>query len=647
MDKLTEQDGKSLNMVIENLEALKTIFPEAFTEDGVDFDVFRQLLGDEIQEGEEKYGLHWHDKKKARQIALMPSMGTLRPCQEESIDWDTTKNLFIEGDNLEVLKLLQKSYANKIKMIYLDPPYNTGKEFIYPDKFQDNLDTYLYYAGLKDKEGNKTSSMANNKNTIDSARYHTNWLNMMYPRVKLARNLLREDGIIFISIDDNEVVNLWNICNEVFGEENLLAGLIWHLSSGPQAGHFTRSNEVIIAFAKNKEQLPYFSDKTGGTITHGALKKISRANPASEIEFKAGSIKFEGTDDEFEGELGGSEKQYIVDGRLKFKNGILTEDVTLKAGWAMKNQVLSWLAGKDTFDSKGQKVLRFFFNSQGILFYEKERETIHPKTVLSSAEVGGTKTGSDEISNIFGAKIMDFPKPSSLIRFLLDTVTSNSDIVLDYFAGSCPSAQAVLDLNLKETGNRKFIMVQLPEPCDENSEAFKAGFKTIAEIGKERIRRISGKIKKENPDYEGDLGFKVFKLDSSNIRAWNPDRNDLEQTLLDHTEHLTEGRSEEDILYELLLKRGVDLTVPIEKKTITKKTVYSIGYGVLFACLDTAISRKYVEKLAMGLIDWYKELKPAGDTYVVFRDSAFADDVAKTNMTAILEQHGITHIHSL
>jgi len=383
------------------------------------------------------------------------------------------------------------------------------------------------------------------------------------------------------------------------------------------------------------------------TFFFPALKKISQANPASEIPFKAGSIKFEGTDAEFEGELGGSEKQYIIDGRLKFENGILAEDVTLKAGWAMKNQVLSWLDGKETFDSKGQKVLRFFFNSQGILFYEKERGTFHPKTVLSSANVGGTKTGSDEIINIFGAKIMDFPKPSSLIHFLLKTVTSNSDIILDFFAGSCPAAHAVLDLNNKDRGNRKLIMVQLPEPCDEKLEAFKAGYKTIAEIGKERIRRAAAKIKEENPDYEGYLGFKVFKLDSSNIRAWNPDRNDLEQTLLDQMEHLVESRSEEDVLYELLLKRGVGLTVPIKEKIITGKTVYSIGYGVLFACLDTAISREGVEDLALGIINWHKELEPAGDTQVVFRDSAFANDIAKTNMTAILEQNGIKHVRSL
>ena len=252
-------------------------------------------------------------------------------------------------------------------------------------------------------------------------------------------------------------------------------------------------------------------------------------------------------------------------------------------------------------------------------------------------------------SELKGLKIpFDFAKPSKFIRYLTEIVkTNNYDIVMDFFAGSASTAHAILDLNKKDGGNRKFIMVQLPEPCGEKSEAFKAGYRNIAEIGKERIRRAAAKIREENPDYEGDLGFKVFKLDSSNIRAWNPDRNDLEQTLIDHMEHLVEDRSEEDVLYELLLKRGVDLTVPIEEKTITGKTVYSIGYGVLFACLDTAISREEVEALALGIIDWHKELEPASDTQVVFRDSAFANDIAKTNMTAILEQNGIKHVRSL
>jgi adenine-specific DNA-methyltransferase len=642
MQKMTPSDGQSMNVVDENIAVLKKAFPEAFTEDGIDFEVLRQLLGDNVAEGEEKYGLNWFGKKKARQIALSPSMGTLIPCPEESVDWDTTQNLFIEGDNLEVLKLLQRSYSGKIKMIYIDPPYNTGNDFVYEDNYKDSIKNYKTITGQLDGEGLSRSS-----NSESSGRYHTNWLNMMYPRLKLARNLLKDDGVIFISIDDNEVANLRKMCDEIFGEENLLGELIWHLSSGPQAGHFTRSNEVLIAFAKNKNLLDYFQDKSGGTIKHGALKKISTANPASEITFKKGSIKFEGDDAEFPDELGGSEKQYITDGRLRFKDGVLAEDVTIKAGWAMKNQVLSWLKGEDTFDSKGQRVIRFYFNPQGILFYEKERGTAHPKTVIPASEVGGTKAGGDQVSELLGSKVMSFPKPIGLIQFLANHVTASDDLILDFFAGSGTTAHATMQLNAEDAGNRKFIVVQLPEPCDEKTEAFKAGYKTIAELSKERIRRAALKIMEENPEHEGDLGFKVFKLDSSNIVAWNPDKTDLEQTLLGYTEHLAPGRSEQDVLYELLLKRGVELTAPIEKKEIAGKKVYSIGFGVLFACLDKKIQRDQIEELAHGIIDWHKELDPISDTQVVFRDSAFENDVTKANMTAILEQSGIKHVRSL
>ena len=644
MKKMTEQDGRSRNIVNENLSALKSIFPEAFTEDSVEFEVLRQLLGDAVDEGEEKYGLNWHGKKKARQIALTPSLGTLRPCSEESVDWNTTQNLFIEGDNLEVLKLLQKSYANKVKMIYIDPPYNTGKEFIYPDKFQDNLETYLRYTGLKDDEGNKTSSMANNKNTVDSARYHTNWLNMMYPRLKLAKNLLKDDGVIFISIDDNEVANLRKLCDEIFGEENFVSELIWK-SGRTAASHFTNEHEYMICYAKNKDNLPLFKFDGDEKISDRAIKRPTEKNPTSQIRFPAG-LDFECEDKIFPLKFGESEPITIMNGIFEAKDGKLLNEVVIEAAWTMKDMIEKWLKGEDVLDQKGQKVTRFFFKSNGVLQYEKEKGTIHPKSIIEGIT---TKSGSNEIKSVLGDSYFDFPKPSKLISQIAKVVANgkNSEIILDFFAGSCTTANSVLDLNAEDGGNRKFVMVQLPEPCDEKAKAFKAGYKTIAEIGKDRIRRAAAKIKEENPNYEGDFGLKVFKLDSSNIRAWNPDRNDLEQTLIDHMEHLVEGRSEEDVLYELLLKRGVDLTVPIEKKTITGKTVYSIGYGVLFACLDSAISRKEIEDLAMGIIDWHKELEPAGDTQVVFRDSAFANDITKTNMTAILEQHGITHVRSL
>jgi len=634
---MEKMDGKTMDIVAENVGRLKELFPEAFTEGKVDFEALKEVLGTFVDDRDERYSFTWNGKSKARMIAQTPSTGTLRPCKEESMDWDSTQNIFIEGDNLEVLKLLQKSYHKKVKMIYIDPPYNTGKDFVYKDNFKDNIKNYKEITGQVDGEGR---NLSNNPET--SGRYHTDWLNMMYPRLKLARNLLKDDGVIFISIDDNEVANLRKMCDEIFGEENLLGELIWHLSSGPQAGHFTRSNEILIAFAKNKNLLDYFQDKSGGTIKHGALKKISTANPASEITFKKGSIKLEGEDAEFPDELGGSEKQYITDGKFRFKDGVLAEDVTIKAGWAMKNQVLSWLKGEDTFDSKGQRVIRFYFNPQGILFYEKERGTAHPKTVIPASEVGGTKAGGDQVSELLGSKVMSFPKPIGLIQFLTNYVTASDDLILDFFAGSGTTAHAVLNSKVKNSENLKYIVVQIPERCTKESEAYKAGYRTIAEISKERIRRAAAKIKEENPEYDGDLGFKVFKLDSTNIKPWEVDFDLTERTLEDFISNIKTDRREEDVLYEILLKYGLDLTLPITEHAIAGQKVFDIGMGALIICLADAISLEVVE----GIAKLKDELNPE-IMRVVFKDSGFKDDVVKTNAVQILKQAGIVDVRSL
>ena len=624
MDKMTEQDGGSLDIVNENLEALKNIFPDAVAEEGVDFDALRQLLGDGVDEGEEKYGLNWHGKKKARQIALTPSTGTLRPCSEESVDWGTTQNLFIEGDNLEVLKLLQKSYAGKVKMIYIDPPYNTGKEFIYPDKFQDNLETYLKYTGQKDDEGMKFSS-----NTESSGRYHTNWLNMIYPRLKLARNLLNDNGIIFISIDDNEAANLLKICEDIFGEENLLGVFVWQRrqnADSRNSSNVSVDHEYVIAFQKSAD-----ARLVGKSIDISKYK-----NPDNDTSGDWASIDLSG--------LATKDQRPNLHYDIVDPSTNISYPPNPNRGWSKsKNRVEEMIKdGRILFPKSktGRPREKKFLE-------ELQSSVTGFSTWLSSENAGFTTQGTREVTNIFKAKIFDFPKPGRLIDTLCKQATNDGDIILDFFAGSCTTAHSVLKVSCEDGRARRFVMVQLPEPTDEKSEAHKAGYFTIADIGRERMRRVISKIKEENPKHKGDLGFKVFKLDSSNIRAWNPDRGDLEQTLLDHTEHLVEGRNEQDLLYELLLKRGVDLTIPIEEKKISDKTVYSIGYGVLFACLDTAISRDVVEGLGQGIIDWHKELEPASDTQVVFRDSAFSDDISKTNMTAILEQHGIAHVRSL
>lgn len=690
MKKMTEQDGSSLDMVTENLEALKGLFPEAFTEDEVDYEVLRELLGDTVSESEEKYGLTWHGKKKARQIALIPSLGTLRPCKEESVDWNTTQNLFIEGDNLEVLKLLQKSYANKVKMIYIDPPYNTEGDFIYPDRYQDNLNTYLRYTGQIDDEGFKLTS-----NTEASGRKHTNWLNMMLPRLKLARNLLSDEGLIVSHIDEHEFSNLVALMDEVFGPENNLGLIVWDKRNPKgDATKIATQHEYLVVYAKHvdvlKEKHPLKRPKENAermlAKAKAVFSKMGGKHVPSDLEntVKKYDIPLDLEDYRKPYALGEINEEYkewlkhqdVSGGEAAYKhideNGLVFRTVSM--AWPNKQQAPEeyWIplihpsTGKPCpLPARGWRnpppTMKELFDKGLIVFGDDETKQPERKYLLhenmdenipSVIPFGGS---DDALLKELGIPF-DNPKPLKFAKNILKYFLGENGIVIDFFAGSGTTAHACVDLNLEQNAQHHHIMVQLPEQLDAKKQEQKPAFKfcqdnglptNIAEIGKERIRRAASKIKEENPEYEGDLGFKVFKLDSSNIRAWNPDRNDLEQTLIDHMEHLVEGRSEEDVLYELLLKRGVDLTVPIEEKTITGKTVYSIGYGVLFACLDTAVSHEQVEPLAMGIIDWHKELEPASDTQVVFRDSAFESDIAKTNMTAILEQHGIAHVRSL
>lgn len=631
MDALTKEDGESQNIIEENIEALKAILPDAFTEDGIDFEALRQLLGDQIADGDEKYGLTWHGKKKARQIALTPSTGTLRPRPEESVDWDTTQNLFIEGDNLEVLKLLQKSYAGKVKMIYIDPPYNTGSEFIYPDRYQENLDTYLKYTGQKDGEGFKTSS-----STESSGRFHTNWLNMMLPRLKLAKNLLQLDGLIFVSIDDNEIENLKLIMNEVLGEENFVDSIVWkkRYGGGAKEKYLVTMHEYILVYCKDIEFLP-------DIFVPLSDEQIDRYYKSTDDNYeKRGPYRTHPLE---------AMKSFDVRENLKFP--IPAPDGTevwpkRQWRWGPERAKQALAAGEIEFSQKqdGSWVL------SSKQYLKDENGEVRKTKAFSVIDDVYSQHGTNEIYKLFGnAKIFDFPKPIGLMDQILSVGTDreNGDLIVDFFAGSAAMAHAVMEKNDEDSGNRRFIMVQLPEHIEEKADAYKAGYKTIADIGMDRLRKAASKIKEQNVESQADLGFKVFKLDSSNIRAWNPDAADLEKSLLDHADHLVEGRSEQDVLYELLLKRGVDLTVPIEERQIAGKSVYNIGFGVLFACLDDKIEKDEIETLAEGITAWQNELEPASDTQVVFRDSAFSDDITKTNMTAILEQNGIAHVRSL
>ncbi len=666
MDALKKEDGESLSIVDENIEALKIVFPDAFTEDGIDFDVLRQLLGDAVADGEEKYGLTWHGKKRARQIALTPSTGTLRPCPEESVDWETTQNLFIEGDNLEVLKLLQKSYAGKVKMIYIDPPYNTGKEFIYPDKYQENLDTYLRYTGQKDDEGFSTSS-----NSESSGRFHTNWLNMIYPRLKLAKSLLKTDGVIFISIDDHEQANLKSICDEIFGIENFVAcvSVINNMKGRNDRANIATAHEHLLIYSRGEfesygiplteDQLKEYKyeDENGEKYALRDLRKRGRPDRREDrpnmyfpvyYDEQTGECTLERTNDK-QIEIV-PKRGDMSDGRWRWGYDTVRENLDILHP--------KYSNAKDRWDIQHRVYLNT--NVRGEPSDEEADDddnvarTSKPKSFWWGGEIS-TDVASREFKKLFPGLNPDYPKSVFFIDKLIHMATKPDDIVLDFFAGFGTTGHSVYRLE-QETPGRRFILVQLPEKLTEENAEQKETYKyciknginpVISDLCAERIRRASTAIKELGEEAKGDLGFKFFKLDSSNIRAWNPDASDLEQTLLDHAEHLVEGRSEQDVLYELLLKRGVDLTVPIEEKEIAGKTVYSIGYGVLFACLDEKIDKAEIEALGQGITNWHKELEPAADTQVVFRDSAFADDIAKTNMTAILEQNGIAHVRSL
>ena len=613
----------SMDVIEENIQQLKALFPEAFTEGKVDFEVLKQLLGGAVDERDEKYGLNWHGKRQARQLALTPSTGTLRPCPEDSVDWDTTRNLVIEGDNLEVLKLLQKSYSGKIKLIYIDPPYNTGKDFIYSDNYRDNMRNYLELTGQVDSNHGKLSS-----NTEASGRFHTDWLNMMYPRLKLARNLLREDGVIFVSIDDNELHGLRTAMDDVFGSENFIATVIWHKMDSPKnsAIHFSEDHDYILVFARDSETW--------------------RPNPLPRT--KKMLERYKNPDNDPRGEWLLSDlaaRNFYAEGRypIKTRTGRVIQGPPAGSYWRVSKTKFAELDRDNRiwWGKSGN-------NRPGIKrFLSEVRDGVVPQTYWPWKDVGSTRNAKQELSHIMGAtsgeNLFVTPKPTKLIGRLLQigTVADEEDIILDFFAGSGSTGHAVISANFKDQGNRRHILVQLPEPTSEPK------YPTLAALTRERLRLATTKIRNENPTFAGDLGFRAFKLDTSNIRAWEPDLEDLEGALLANIEHIKPDRCELDILYELLLKLGLDLCVPIETRTIFDTTVRSVGAGTLIACLAEKIKREEVEPFALGIAEWHAELAPTGETTVIFRDSAFPDDVAKTNLTAILKQYGFGNVRSI
>lgn len=611
-------DGKSMNIIEQNIEKLKEIFPEVFSEGKIDFSKLEEELGSFKENENERYNFTWNGKSEAKKIALTPSTGTLRPCKVESKDWDKTQNLYIEGDNLEVLKLLQKSYHKKVKMIYIDPPYNTGKDFVYKDNFRDNIKNYLEITGQVDSDGNKLST-----NSETSGRYHSDWLNMMYPRLKLARNLLKDDGVIFISIDDNEVANLRKLCDEIFGEDNFIADIIWERAFSPVnlKKHFSENHDFIIAYAKNIEKLIC----NGLPQTDEVLSRYK--NPDNDPRgvwqsdnFSVGPVI--------------SEKLYEI--------------ITPNGRKVFPPDGRCWLLTKERFE-EFKNDNRIWFGEDGgnvpriKRFLTEVKNTMTPMTIWNYKDVGHSQDAKQRLKELFDDKsYFDYPKPITLINRILELYSDKNDLIVDFFSGSATTAHAVMKLNSEDDGNRKFICVQLPETTDEKSEAFKAGYKNICEIGKERIRRAGEKVKSESGKTELDIGFKVLKLDSSNIKSWDSDFENLETNLLDSVENIKSDRNEEDLLYEILLKYGLDLTLPIEEKEVNGKKLYNIGFGALIICLDSNISIDITDEIIAIKKEYDSEI-----TRVVFKDSGFKNATEKTNIIKTLNQNGIDEVVSV
>jgi adenine-specific DNA-methyltransferase len=626
-DQPEKLDLNSLNLSAEKRQELLDLFPEARTENGkIDFDRLKLALGETVDVGKERYGMNWPGKADCFRAIQTPSTGTLLPCPEESVNFNTTENLIIEGDNLEVLKLLQKSYLGKVKMIYIDPPYNTGNDFIYPDNYSESLQTYLEYTGQVDSEGYKFGT-----NSDTDGRFHSLWMNMIYPRLFLARNLLRDDGTIFISIDDNEVKNLRNLCDEIFGEENFIAQLIWQKKTGAGARSrgFIVLHEYILCYAKH-------IDPSWNLSAPMSVKTKSMYNKRDEFYTSLGPYATWPLD------------TTSMDERPNLRFPIIHEGHEI---WPKKQ----WLWSRERVE-KAQKENKLIFNfdksqnNWNVRFkgYLNDDSGVEREGKPTSLIVGAyTQEGTKDFQEFFVREIFPFPKPVSIIKQLLSIQINSSnnninenEIFLDFFAGSGTTAHAILELNKEDAGNRKFILVQLPEPCEINSEAGKAGYSTIAEITKERVRRV---VKKLNDAEAGQLpfeapqdrGFRVFKLSPSNFKPWNADLPKdaaaLEKQLELHIEHILDGRSQDDILCELLLKSGFPLTTPVESLTLAGKKVFSVAGGELLICLEPDLTMDVIRAMAA--------LKPER---VVCLDTGFAsNDQLKTNAVEIFKTQGV------
>lgn len=633
MEKL---DGMTKDLVKENIEKLKELFPTIVKEDKIDFEELQLILGEDINNNKEQYSFVWNGKTEATKLAQKRSTGTLRPCKEESKNWDTTKNIYIEGDNLEVLKLLQSSYNGRIKMIYIDPPYNTGHDFVYKDNFEDNISNYKEVTGQAQKS-----------NADTDGRYHTNWLNMMYPRLKLARNLLSENGIIFISIDDHEMYNLKKICDEIFGESNFITKFVWE--KGKEGGNdssILRSHyDNILCYCKNFSAENIINLDEKDTSRH--IKELPEQNLVFGIveEINKGEL--------FQLVNLSKQKDYTV--KIPLIDGTVIE----WPSYAPQKSIDEWIKIGKVFVGK-RKVP--YIKS----FLKDELQGQKPSNIIGQ-EYGTTKAGSIEMRGFFGSRdVFSYPKPSALIKRLIEIGASEDAIVLDFFSGSATTAHAVMEINSIKNSKRQFICVQLPEVTEDNSEARKMGFSTICEIGKERIRRAGEQIKNdrnikinidknklmqrnvlENGDFDDkfaikveapneqylddlDIGFKVFKLDSSNLKKWNntptKDADEVAKRIQISLDYLENDRTELDLVYEIMLKYGIDLTLPITKTANAKAYIVNGEEYKLLICSQMNLKLEDIEEFANESVGTY-----------LFADRCFSDDNLLINAQEILK----------
>lgn len=653
-----DEAAGSGNMVAGNVARLKALFPEIVTDGKVDFDVLRDLLGDAVEEGDERYGLNWKGKRKARAFALTPSLGTLLPAPEDSVDWDATQNLVIEGDNLEVLKLLRRSYAGKTDLIYIDPPYNTGNDFVYPDDYSNSLGKYLQLTGQLGSEGERLTT-----NREDGGRFHTDWLNMIYPRLVLSKELLRPTGAIFVSCDETEQANLRALMDEIFGSENFIGDMVWSGGRKNDSTLISVSHEYIVVYASSitafkNEKVRWRTRKKGIDDIYAAFAKF-RAETPDDLNAIEKSLRswFADLSDSHPAK---AHKHYRnVDDRGIF----FAADISWPGGGGPKYEVLHPITGKAVkTPSRGwitpdpEKMATWIADDR-VKFGEDESKVPTLKSYLRDQEFQAPysvfyqdgRAATKRLRSLMDADVFQFPKDEGVIAEIIEMATPKGGTVIDFFAGSGTTGHAVMLQTAVDGNDRRYILVQLPEPMSESNAAQRSAVEyldalerplNIAELTKERLRRAGAKIREEHPDAKGDTGFRVYKLATSNLKPWQPDAEDLEASILDAVDNVLPGRTEEDLLVELLLKTGIDLTLPEEKRTIAGQTVHALGGGTLMVCLGN-IGADDAEALGQGMADWVDELDPV-QTTVYFKDTGLGADgnraATKANLAAILRQ---------